>query len=643
MTMAELFSFVKNQYPSILGETWGFDYAPTLSEYPSPISKKQWISLLKNPDITNPKHHLRMLKMMLELGGESTCSNLAKTYGGNPSYYNGIGTGLGRKIYRETGCQLYSVNGHETFFTIPFLGRYTIENGKRRFSWKIRKELMEALKEMDMSGIDTTPINTEFDVTPIKTGYGRNIILYGPPGTGKTYSSAMYAVAICDGISINAVRSMEYTDVMNRYSELWKSGRIAFTTFHQSYGYEEFIEGIKPVLDGGDTSLGYKIEDGIFKSFCESARTHNTGIDRHAAIWLVRLNGNGDNDLKTECFQNGEIRFNWHDGIDNNRDMKLLRLMKPGDYIVSSYSKGTVVDAVGVISDEEPIYVPNRTSSQWLRKVNWLATDLKENIKSLNSGKYPPDFQISKLPHVKVSNLLSLVKKNREDGNEPFVFIIDEINRGNISKIFGELITLIETSKREGMKEHIPATLPYSGDSFGIPENVYLLGTMNTADRSIALMDTALRRRFQFIEMMPDSSVLDGIIIKGTENRDLNVSKMMDTINERITFLYDREHTIGHAYFMCLKKSPTIETLASIFQESIIPLLQEYFYEDYQKIRLVLGDNGKAKELQFIQAEVLKPELVFKGNVDDAIDLPEQKYSLNNEAFMKLDSYIEII
>lgn len=220
------------------------------------------------------------------------------------------------------------------------------------------------------------------------------------------------------------------------------------------------------------------------------------------------------------------------------------------------------------------------------------------------------------------------------------MFIIDEINRGNISKIFGELITLIEGSKREGMWEEASAILPYSGEEFSVPSNVYLLGTMNTADRSIALMDTALRRRFRFVEKMPDSKVLEGIVVEG-----LHVAKMLDSINARIEFLYDREHTIGHAFFMPLKNDPSLECLASIFSKSVIPLLQEYFYEDYQKIQLVLGDSGKKEEesgLKFIKDTKVVAKDIFLGNVEDVIDLPERRYSINPEAFLHIDSYKKI-
>ncbi len=322
----------------------------------------------------------------------------------------------------------------------------------------------------------------------------RNLILYGPPGTGKTYNSVVYAVAIIENKTLEEIREEDYQAVFQRYLSYKEEGQVVFTTFHQSYGYEEFIEGIKPELADNGEGIAYSLSEGIFKSFS-------------------------------------------HRAADNR-------------------------------------------------------------------GKN-------------------------------FIFIIDEINRGNISKIFGELITLIENTKRLGREEGITIKLPYSGEDFGVPSNLYLLGTMNTADRSIALMDTALRRRFQFIELMPDASVLSGINIEG-----IDVEAMLEAINERIEVLFDREHTIGHAYFMPLVKDGTIEKLADIFSNSVIPLMQEYFYEDYSKIQLVLGDNDKEDEFKFILDRAVKTREVFKGNPE--IDISELKYSIQHQAFYKKESYLQI-
>ena len=234
--------------------------------------------------------------------------------------------------------------------------------------------------------------------------------------------------------------------------------------------------------------------------------------------------------------------------------------------------------------------------------------------------------------------------EEKKENQKTYVFIIDEINRGNISKIFGELITLIEPSKRKGAEEGMEALLPYSNHSFGVPKNVYIIGTMNTADRSISLMDTALRRRFQFEEMMPDTEILSDLkadkIVEG--DLELDVAQMLKVINQRIEYLFDREHTIGHAFFTVLKKNPSIDKLASIFKKSVIPLLQEYFYEDYSKIRMVLGDNGKKDSgYMFIVANEIKSNQIFKGDTPD-IDIPECSYKIQENAFKNIKSYIYI-
>lgn len=499
-------------------------------------------------------------------------------------------------------------------------------------------EKTEAIKALEERGVlqEMREANKEFD---------KNLILYGPPGTGKTYNSATYAVAICDEKSVDELT--DYDAVMKRYNELKEAGRIAFTTFHQSYGYEEFIEGIKPVVDDEATDISYTIESGVFKKFCDIAGTpENMEIDHNAQVWFVRLNGVGKNDLKEECFKEGTIRFSWENENVDDSYKKWFNMMSPGDYVVSYNGANVNIDGIGIIEDSEPFYDEQKSSFRWTRKVKWLVTDIVENIRELNGGKYLPNFEITKLNRVRISELLELVSKHGgyagEKNEKPYVFIIDEINRGNISKIFGELITLIESTKRAGLEEAASAILPYSGKTFSVPSNVYILGTMNTADRSIALMDTALWRRFQFIEMMPDSDVLRKIHADKVE--DLDVAAMLDKINERITFLYDREHTIGHAFFTGLKDDASLSKLQSIFEKSVIPLLQEYFYEDYQKIQLVLGDNAKSDDsLKFILDEKVVAKNIFKGNVEDVIDLPEKRYSINKVAFGNINSYKEIL
>lgn len=222
--------------------------------------------------------------------------------------------------------------------------------------------------------------------------------------------------------------------------------------------------------------------------------------------------------------------------------------------------------------------------------------------------------------------------KNIKIESKNYVLIIDEINRGNISKIFGELITLIEPSKRIGAKDAITVELPYSKNKFGVPSNLYIIGTMNTADRSIALMDMALRRRFDFIEMMPDYSLLKDKKING-----IKIDKILETINKRIECLYDRDHTIGHSYFLDIKST---EELSDVFRNRIIPLLCEYFYDDWEKIRLILADDQKDENCQFIKEKDINLEELFSGDLEDVVE--KKLYEINSDAFKNPQSYIEI-
>lgn len=482
------------------------DYYPSLNEYNPGITAEEYERILDNENIVK-RVWLDTLYYLYIMGGTGSCKQITNKYGNSAAHYNMNTIKVAKAVHKETQCPLcVRESGENEYWPVLFYGRALEDSDEGVFSYKMREPLMEAIKSLEERGVfqEMKELDKEFD---------KNLILYGPPGTGKTYNSVIYAVAICDGKPLDELT--DYAAVMSRYNELKKAGRISFTTFHQSYGYEEFIEGIKPIIDENKQDIGYTIEPGVFKKFCDNAKS------------ITRIST----------------------GIES-----------------------TVI----------------------------------------------------------------------EENTEPYVFIIDEINRGNISKIFGELITLIESTKRAGMPEAASAILPYSGDEFSVPSNVYILGTMNTADRSIALMDTALRRRFQFVEMMPDSDVLRKIHADKVE--DLDVAAMLDKINERIEYLYDREHTIGHAFFTDLKDDATLEKLQSIFEKSVIPLLQEYFYEDYQKIQLVLGDNAKSDDsLKFIIDEKVIAKNIFKGNVEDVIDLPEKKYSINSKAFENINSYKEIL
>lgn len=309
--------------------------------------------------------------------------------------------------------------------------------------------------------------------------------------------------------------------------------------------------------------------------------------------------------------------------------------MQIGDIVLSCFSS-TTIDAIGVVVGDYEWHDEYEHYKR-LRKVNWLVKGIREDITEANGSA----MTLSSVYRLKLSlsDVMSIVSKYAPDADEVqansrnYVFIIDEINRGNISKIFGELITLVEPTKRIGQNEGTSVKLPYSKKLFGVPDNVYLIGTMNTADRSIATIDTALRRRFQFREMQPDPDVLEGVFVE-----DISIKELLQRMNLKISALYDREHTIGHAYFTALKNNPTIEALASVFENNIIPLLQEYFYEDYEKIRLVLGDNNKPERSeQFITKDSTDFSELF-GNTDFDMD-DTFRHEINPSAFDNIEAY----
>lgn len=548
--------------------------------------------------------------------------------------------------------QFKNVPNGEQYIQLCDLLLEKIKDGQ--YGYRYFKELSFIAYERNMSVDTVTQHNTQ------NTDIAKNTILYGPPGTGKTYNTVMYAVAIIENKKLEEIKKENYTEVIDRYNKYKEDGLIEFTTFHQSYGYEEFIEGIKPVIhsdEEDETDIQYEVVPGLFKKFCDIAgkpilrkEKCDIGINESPTIWKISLEGSGENSTRTECMKNEHIRIGYDEygreitnlfkGVAGRHILNyFINDMSIGDIVMSCYDCNTV-DAIGVVTgeyewhDEYPEY-------KRLRKVNWIVKGIKENIIKINNGSRLSNPTVYKL-RMDLSDVMEIIEKYSkntievEEKKKNHVFIIDEINRGNISKIFGELITLIEPTKRIGQTEGQKVRLPYSQKLFGVPNNVYLIGTMNTADRSIATIDTALRRRFNFKEMLPDEEVLDGIYVE-----DVSIKDIFIKMNKRITVLFDREHTLGHAYFLPLKDAPTIETLANIFENSIIPLLQEYFYEDYEKIRMVLGDNQKdSEDKQFITIEENDYNDLF-GYIDYDFD-EMSTYKINSFALTNIEAYRSI-
>ncbi len=381
-----------------------------------------------------------------------------------------------------------------------------------------------------------------------------NRILYGPPGTGKTYATVELALQILDS-DFFASHSHNRESLKQRYDELKAEGRIEFVTFHQSFAYEDFVEGLRANSEG-NAGVSYDIEDGVFKRLCDHCRSSSTNTL--------------DDAMESFC-------------EDITEAPKLLRTFRGKEFQIQ-YKGGKTFTF-------KPLASATDYSGYTLSI---------PRIKDLYQGR--PDNEIYNVSYAKA--VLNELRENygleapgetTESVVGPHVIIIDEINRGNIAKIFGELITLIEPSKRAGAPEALNVTLPYSKRKFSVPPNLYIIGTMNTADRSLVQVDTALRRRFQFIEMMPDLSLLSGIHVEGVD-----VSQMLKTINDRIELLYDREHTLGHSFFLPLKGEPALEKLSQIMTLEVFPLLEEYFFEDWGRIRQVLGDSLKQqRDLQF--------------------------------------------
>ena len=515
-----------------------------------------------------------------------------------------------------------------------------------------------------------------------------NQILYGPPGTGKTYATTELAVQIADpewyaSLTVTEPKKRHKT-IKEKYDELIKAKQIAFTTFHQSFSYEDFIEGLKAYIPEGEKNIAYKVEDGIFKQIVTQAqkaeginKSDTLGLNDAPKIWKIALGETWDVERRKRYFENSEIRIGWNasGNLLNERNADQIKYfeslgpndqaslydfseeMKIGDVVLCLRDRKSI-QAIGIISSEysfdEQAYETDIDFAH-VRKVKWLAKGLNFNILLLNHNFQLGIKSVHELSRFSWVQLVEELKSQNiiiKDIHETtklvtssvnHVLIMDEINRGNISKIFGELITLIEDDKRAGKPDARELTLPYSKEPFTVPSNLYLIGTMNTADKSLTQLDLALRRRFEFKEVGPDIKILEDM---EASQHDVDVPLMLKKMNQRIQYLKGKDYQIGHSYFMplCLEmdQEQYLQTLRRIFENKIIPLLKEYFFSNLKHICLVMNDNSDDTNDRKIIHDLNIAENIFGYEQQPPKANPLYTVELNLDCFGDLKRFQQI-
>lgn len=446
-----------------------------------------------------------------------------------------------------------------------------------------------------------------FDEKDIQSEFALNQILFGPPGTGKTFNTINKAVAIVDNLKESALKVYyeERSDLKERFDELliddWENpnGQIGFVTFHQSMSYEDFIEGIKPGLND-EQNVIYDIEPGVFKMMASIARDN----------WLDANKGTKEQLSFEEAFT--KFKEEWQE----HQEMKFPLKREGSEYTILGFTKSSIKFKKASGGTGHTLSISTLRDYFYKRR----------EVRPTGVGIYYPAI-LDKLKSYQPSLIVEKEEKN-------YVLIIDEINRGNVSQIFGELITLIEEDKRLGKSEALEVTLPYSKEKFGVPPNLHIIGTMNTADRSVEALDAALRRRFNF-EEMPPRPLLIATEGKLKEQKGIldtvDLPFLLNTINKRIEKLLDKDHQIGHSYFMSVSK---LSELKEAFQNKIIPLLQEYFFGDYGKIGLVVGKGF------FEAVETVQENLFAEFNDYDSSEFAERTiYKIRDIAIMTEDDF----
>lgn len=493
---------------------------------------------------------------------------------------------------------------------------------KPRDLWDVQGFIWETCQKMFSAANAETeqPLSDLRSVPPMPSP--TNLILYGPPGTGKTYTTAREAVRLC-GEAVPGDRDA----LMALYRSLQQKGRIGFVTFHQNFAYEDFVEGLRPVTanesEGSGAGFTLEAQDGVFKQMAEIAASNHgravnppPALDRSGKVFKMSLGrswASEDDAIYQEAIRDGYVTLGWGGDIDwsdprydeweaikqrwrrdhpeasgndpNMSQMYTFRInMEVGSLVVIS-DGNRKFRAIGEITGPYEYRPGHNGEYNHYRRARWLwhgESLPRERIYDKELSQVSA-YQMNGR-HLNWDGIEQTVASGGDavatSGEpEPHVLIIDEINRANISKVFGELITLLEPDKRLGMPNALTVRLPYSKAEFGVPANLHIIGTMNTADRSIALLDTALRRRFTFREMAPEPQLLETV-------NGVDLEGVLTAINERIEYLVDREHRIGHAFFIHCRTRADVD---ATMRDKVIPLLQEYFFDDWSRIAAVVG------------------------------------------------------
>ncbi len=518
-----------------------------------------------------------------------------------------------------------------------------------------------------------------------------NVIFQGPPGTGKTWLARRMGVLLCQQPHLGMKKAKVIAEASengfdlgrDQYKDLAAQGRIEFVTFHQSFGYEEFVEGIRPHLrrDGTTSSISYELHDGIFKRIAllatgellgddglvkdkdvgfealwerlyaevSAADRGLSGTSRRGYKYLIQAGSSEDELLVVRDLESIEQPEGEEEDSDINETSSTPLLTRPRSFRSSSgYLRlfWKYRNAVGSFRDDPNIEaMRNLLRTHRGTEGNFQATYCLLILGEMERlAKSPPqtdqtDFSREQL---KAQRTLAQTRLNRKQplafaGTEkPYVLIIDEINRANISSVMGELITLIEPNKRLGQEEEVTVTLPYSNNAFGVPPNLFIIGTMNTTDRSIALLDTALRRRFKFFELMPSTEVVRSQI-KVDGDLPSMVSRLLESLNNRIRYQLDRDHEIGHSYFLNVRN---YHDLRDVFVDNVIPLLREHFHAQPKQFAAVLGleldgDQQSKERPMLVQKDV--PDVRNQNDFDDGKDDWELDSDFVSEAIAEED------